>query len=93
MARKSIKKNYLFNLSYQILLLITPLITTPYVSRALGADGIGTVSYAGSMVTYFTLFATLGITIYGQREISYVQDSVDKRSKVFWNTKILESVK
>lgn len=89
MARKSIKKNYLFNLSYQILLLITPLITTPYVSRALGADGIGTVSYAGSMVTYFTLFATLGITIYGQREISYVQDSVDKRSKVFWNTKIL----
>lgn len=90
MAGKSIKKNYLFNLSYQILLIITPLITTPYVSRILGADGIGTVSYTQSIVSYFTLFATLGITIFGQREISYVQDSVEKRSRVFWNTKILE---
>ena len=90
MSGKSIKKNYLFNLSYQILLIITPLITTPYVSRILGADGIGTVSYAQSIVSYFTLFATMGITTFGQREISYVQNSVEKRSKVFWNTKILE---
>lgn len=90
MERKSIKKNYLFNLSYQILLIITPLITTPYVSRVLGADGIGTISYVESIASYFTLFATLGITTYGQREISYVQDSVEKRSNVFWNTKVLE---
>lgn len=90
MAMKSIKKNYLFNLSYQILLLITPLITTPYVSRVLGADGIGAVSYTESIVSYFILFATLGITTYGQREISYVQDSAEKRSVVFWNTKVLE---
>lgn len=89
---KSIKKNYVFNLSYQILLLITPLITTPYVSRVLGADGIGTVSYAESIVSYFVLFATMGITTYGQREISYVQQSVEERSIVFWNTKILEFV-
>ena len=91
-SEKSIKKNYIFNLSYQILLLITPLITTPYVSRILGADGIGTVSYAESIVSYFVLFATMGITTYGQREISYVQQSVEKRSAVFWNTKILEFV-
>lgn len=91
-SEKSIKKNYIFNLSYQILLLITPLITTPYVSRVLGADGIGTVSYAESIASYFVLFATMGITTYGQREISYVQQSVEKRSIVFWNTKILEFV-
>lgn len=91
-SNKSIKKNYIFNLSYQLLLLITPLITTPYVSRVLGADGIGTVSYAESIVSYFVLFATMGITTYGQREISYVQQSVEKRSAVFWNTKILEFV-
>ena len=91
-SNKSIKKNYIFNLSYQILLLITPLITTPYVSRVLGADGIGTVSYAESIVSYFVLFATMGITTYGQREISYVQQSLEKRSVVFWNTKILEFV-
>lgn len=91
-SNKSIKKNYIFNLSYQILLLIAPLITTPYVSRVLGADGIGTVSYAESIVSYYVLFATMGITTYGQREVSYVQQSVEKRSAVFWNTKILEFV-
>ena len=90
MSNKSIKKNYVYNLSYQILMFITPLISTPYISRVLGSDGIGAVSYAESVVSYFVLFATMGISLYGQREISYVQDSVEKRSEVFWNTKILE---
>ena len=40
-------------------------------------------------MTYFILFATMGITTYGQREISYVQDDRQQRSIVFWNTKIL----
>lgn len=92
MEKKSIKKNYIYNLSYQILVLITPLITTPYLSRVLGADGIGTVSFAESAVSYFVLFATLGITTFGQREISYVQDKREERSKVFWETKMLEVV-
>lgn len=89
MKQKSIKKNYIYNVCYQILLLLTPLITIPYLSRVLGADGIGTVSYAESIVSYFTLFATMGVSTYGQREISYVQDSPEERSVVFWNTKIL----
>lgn len=90
MGNRSIKKNYIYNLSYQVLMLITPLVTAPYISRVLGADGIGAVSYVESIVSYFVLFATLGISVYGQREISYVQDSVEKRSEVFWNTKVLE---
>lgn len=89
MGKKSVKKNYLYNVSYQILLLITPLITTPYISRVLGADGIGKFSYAESIVSYFTLFAAMGITTFGQREISYVQDDISKRSHIFWETKIL----
>lgn len=92
MVKKSIKKNYIYNLTYQILLLLTPLITTPYLSRVLEADGVGTVSFAESIVSYFTLFATLGITTYGQREISYVQDDKQKRSHVFWETKALQVV-
>lgn len=92
MAKKSIKKNYIYNVCYQILVLLAPLITTPYISRILGADGIGTVSYAESIVSYFTLFATLGIATFGQREISYVQDSKDKRTQIFWETKILEII-
>ena len=89
MQKKSIQKNYLYNAIYQALLMITPLITAPYLSRILEPDGIGMVSYTGSMVSYFILFATMGIPIHGQRETSYVQDSVEKRSVVFWNIKIL----
>lgn len=92
MANKSIKKNYIYNLAYQILLMLTPLITTPYVSRILGADGVGTISYVDSIVSYFVLFATLGISIFGQREISYVQDDREKRSTIFWETKALQII-
>lgn len=92
MGQKSIKKNYIYNLSYQILSLITPLITTPYLSRVLGASGIGIYSFASSIVTYFVLFATLGTATYGQREISYVQDNREKRTVVFWNTEILSCI-
>lgn len=92
MPQKSIKKNYIYNLCYQILTIITPLITAPYLARVLGADGIGTISYMDSVVAYFVLFATMGITTYGQREISYVQDDAIMRSFVFWNTKILEII-
>lgn len=92
MERKSIKLNYLFNATYQVFILITPLITTPYLSRVLQPDGIGRVSYVESIVSNFALVAVMGISIYGQREISYVQDDITKRSEVFWNVKILSFI-
>ncbi len=92
MEKKSIKSNYIYNTAYQVLLLITPLITTPYLSRILGPDGVGKVSFAESIVAYFTLFATLGITTYGQREISYVQDDRIERTRIFWDAKCLQIV-
>ena len=92
MAQKSIKKNYIYNLTYQILILITPLITTPYLSRVFGAEGIGTCSYIDSISSYFVLFATLGLTTFGQRETSYVQDDRKKRSIIFWETNIIELI-
>lgn len=92
MSGKSVRKNYIYSVGYQILVLVTPLITTPYVSRTLGADGIGTYSFTASIVTYFTLFATLGTSTYGQREISYVQEDKRKRTEVFWNIEILSCI-
>lgn len=71
---------------YQLLLLIVPFITTPYLSRVLGANSIGIYSYANSIVSYFILFACLGTGTYGQRAISYVQDDKEKRSRAFWET-------
>ena len=84
MSKKSVAKNYIYNLIYQILVLILPVITTPYLSRVLGAEGIGIYSYTISIVTYFILFGSLGIAMYAQREIAYVQDNKEKRSKIFF---------
>ena len=81
---KSLKKNYIYNLTYQILVMIVPLITTPYLSRVLGAESIGIYSYTLSITTYFILFGSLGVAMYGQREIAYVQEDIEKRSKVFY---------
>jgi len=81
--KKSVVRNYMYNLIYQILILILPLITTPYLSRVLGAEGVGIYGYTYSIVTYFVLFGSLGIALYGQREIAYVQDNPRKRKKVF----------
>lgn len=77
-------KNYFYNLSYQILVLVVPLITTPYVSRILGAKCVGIYSYTNSIVQYFILFGCIGLSLYGQREIAYVQNDFEKRSHVFW---------
>ena len=92
MAKKSVIKNYIYNLIYQILILILPVITTPYLSRVLGAEGIGIYSYTVSIVTYFILFGSLGIAMYAQREIAYVQDDKEKRSKIFWEVFILRAI-
>lgn len=86
---KKITKNYIYNVSYQILVLLVPLATMPYISRVLGPDAIGAVSYAQSVVAYFTLFATMGIFTFGQREISYSRDNRYSSSLVFWETKLL----
>lgn len=72
-SKQSVTKNYIYNLLYQILVLIVPLITTPYISRVLGAENIGIYSYTISIATYFVLFGSLGIALYGQREIAYNQ--------------------
>ena len=83
--KSNIKKNYLFNVSYQIFALLVPLITTPYISRVLSVEGIGIYSYTYSMVRYFWLLAALGISTLGTRTIGVYQEDKEKRSYEFWN--------
>jgi O-antigen/teichoic acid export membrane protein len=85
----SLKKNYIYNLAYQIITLLMPFITTPYTSRVLGADCIGINSFTGSILNYFTLFGTLGIALYGQREIAFNQNNKIEKTRIFWNLFIL----
>lgn len=89
---KSIKKNYFYNLFYQVLVILLPIFSTPYLSRTLGADGIGTYSYTISISTYFILLGSLGISLYGQREIAYCQKDLKKRSRIFWELFFLRSI-
>ncbi len=81
---KKVIKNYVYNVLYQLLILIIPLITTPYISRTLGAESIGAHSYTNSIVQYFVLFAGLGMSMYGQREIAYHQTDKKANSKTFF---------
>ena len=73
--RNGLKKNYAYNLLYRIVTLVTPLITSPYISRVIGADGIGQYSYTYAISHYFLIFAVLGVSDYGNRCIAKVTQS------------------
>lgn len=85
----SIKKNYFYNVIYEVLLIIIPLITSPYISRRLGAEKVGVYSYYYTIVSYFVLFARLGIVNHGSRSVSAARTEED-RNKVFSNTVIVQ---
>lgn len=85
-------KNYLYNLSYQVLIVILPLVLAPYISRVIGPEGVGIYSYSYSIVTVFGLFTSLGITSYGNREIAKCGDDKEARSQVFWEIMVYKLV-
>ena len=88
----SIKKNLMYNILLQVVTLLIPLVTVPYVSRILGKDGVGTYSYTLSIVQYFIIIGTLGISMYGNRAIAYVRDDKEKMSKTFWTITALKAI-
>lgn len=89
---RSLKANFLWNASYQVLRIITPLITMPYLSRVLGATRLGTFSYTYSIATWFTLFCILGLNQYGNRAIARVRDDCIALSRTFWSIYIMQII-
>lgn len=79
--QKSITFNFVMNVILSMSSFIFPLITFPYVSRVLLPDGTGKVSFATSVITYFAMFAQLGIPTYGIRACAKVRDDRKKLSK------------
>ncbi|BAV10198.1 Membrane protein involved in the export of O-antigen and teichoic acid [Filimonas lacunae] len=79
----AIKKNIVYNTLLSLSQVLFPLITFPYASRILGPGGIGQVSFIDSLTQYFILFASVGIPLYGVREIAKVKSDVVKMSKLF----------
>ena len=79
----SIKKNFGYQAFYEVLILMLPLFTSPYISRVLGAEGVGVNSYYYSIANYFVLFAMLGIKNHGNRLISTVRNDKERLNKEF----------
>lgn len=77
-------RNYLYNASYQVFILLVPLITTPYLARVLGPTGVGINSYTNSIVQYFILLGSVGVNLYGNRQVAFVRDDKSKLTQTFY---------
>lgn len=84
MKKIGLKQNFAYNISYEIMRLLVPLITTPYISRVLGSEGIGVYTLSSTYAQYFVLIAGLGFSTYAAREMAYVRDDENEIRKSFW---------
>ena len=83
MTTKSIKKNFLFKFSLEILRIIIPIISIPYVYRIFNPQIMGNIEFSQSISGYFFIFAGFGVYTYGLREVSRIRNDKEKRNKVF----------
>lgn len=81
---KKLTHNYLYSVIYQLLIVITPFITTPYLTRVMGITALSINDFTGNIVQWFVLFGIMGINIYGNREIARVRDDKNLMSKTFF---------
>ncbi len=82
-SKTSIKTNIIFNSIYQLTNIFVPLVTLPYLSRILHAEGLGIYSFAYSVSYYFYILIRLGLQNYGNRTVAYNKDDPEQLSKVF----------
>lgn len=82
--KNSIGKNLAYNIVYTLGLYVLPLLTVPYVARVLGAEQVGVYNYTYSIAQYFVIFGTLGLDIYGNRQIAYSGANPLKMYRDFW---------
>lgn len=90
--QSSVIVNFIYRTFYEMLTIIIPLLTAPYVSRVLGAENIGIYSFTYSSAHYFMLLAMLGVKNYGNRSIAMIRDNFEERSKTFFNIYALQCV-
>ena len=90
--KNKIIQNYLYNVSYQIVVTVLPVITTPYLTRVLGANNLGIARYVESVATLFTVFGLLGMIWYADRAIAYIRTDKIELSKCFWEIFFLRAI-
>ncbi|MDY4307610.1 oligosaccharide flippase family protein [Enterococcus mundtii] len=72
--------------------IVIPIITIPIVSMALGPAGIGIFNYTNSIAQYFVLVASLGVAMYGNREIALAYNRQEDISKLFWEIVVFKAI-
>ena len=88
----SVKKNFAYQMVYELLLLVLPFVTSPYLARVIGANGVGIYSYSYAIAYYFVLFSQLGIKNYGNRAIAQERNDKDKCNKTFTSIFALHAI-
>ena len=91
-TNKSLKINFIMNCILTCSAYIFPLITFPYISRVLQASGNGKINFANSIVSYFVMFASLGIPVYGVRACASVRKNKKELSKTVQELLILNII-
>lgn len=81
MKKRSVTENVFYNMLYQIVATVLPIITTPFISRTLRLHSSGIHSFTESIVTYFIIIGSLGTSLHGIRKIAYVSDNKEELSK------------
>ncbi len=77
-------RNYLYNILYQVVKIVLPLILVPYTASHIGEGALGIYQYAGSIMNWFILFGILGVNTYGNREIAKVRNDKEKLNRTFF---------
>ena len=79
MKRNKVSVNYIYNMLYQVLTFLTPIITAPLLARTLGSTNLGIYDYTYTIVNWFTIVGMLGISTYGNREIAKASATNDRK--------------
>lgn len=92
MEKNSIKKNAILNIVYNIINIIFPLITFPYISRVLTVEKLGNVTFFSTVANYAVMLAALGISTYGIRAVSHVRDDKTNLSKTTYELLMINNI-
>ena len=84
--------NYFYNILYQVVTILVPLITVPYTTRVIGDVGLGVNAFSASIVQWFTIFGIMGISKYGIRTIGAIRDDRKELSNTFFEIFFIQLV-
>lgn len=88
----TLKKNFVYVIIQQFILIGLPFLTIPYISRVLGPGGVGLYSYSFSIITLFINVFLLGSNLYAVRAIAKSRESGNDLSSTFSEILIIRTL-